>query len=127
MGQDESVGQVGGERGRRLPLELAELLTPPLEHALNHPLRRGLLRALNRSDHPRAAAELVDDCLPTTNVTLLNYHAAVLERCDLLRVIENDVAGEGFGRRYASGVAEDVQIIAVLSATEASDRAGALG
>lgn len=122
MGQEESAGQVGGKQSRRLPLELAELLTPPLEHALNHPLRREVLRALNRTDRPRSAAELVDDCLPATSVTLLNYHAAVLERCDLLRVIENDVAGEGYGRRYASNVTEDVQIIAILSASELLDR-----
>jgi DNA-binding transcriptional ArsR family regulator len=103
-------------------VELAELLTPPLEHALNHPLRREILRALNRSDRPRTAAELVSACPPATSVTLLNYHAAVLERCDLVRAIETDVAGEGFSRHYASNVAEDVQIIAILSATEALDR-----
>ena len=83
---------------------------------------REVLRALNRSGRPRGAAELVADCLPATSVTLLNYHAAVLERCDLVRVIENDVAGEGFSRRYASNVTEDVQIIAILSAIEAPDR-----
>ena len=120
MGQDETVGQLPG-KSSRLPVELAELLTPPLEHALNHPLRREILRALNRSDRPRTAAELVS-ALPATSVTLLNYHAAVLERCDLVRAIENDVAGEGFSRQYASNVAEDVQIIAILSATEAQDR-----
>lgn len=121
MGQDEPVGQLRG-RSSRLPVELAELLTPPLEHALNHPLRREILRALNRSDRPRTAAELVSACPPATSVTLLNYHAAVLERCDLVRAIETDVAGEGFSRHYASNVAEDVQIIAILSATEALDR-----
>jgi DNA-binding transcriptional ArsR family regulator len=121
MGQDETVGQVRGKQNR-LPLELAELLTPPLEHALNHPLRREILRALNRSGRPGSAAELVDACRPATNVTLLNYHAAVLERCDLVRVIESDVAGEGFGRRYASNVTEDVQVIAILSAAEIIDR-----
>jgi DNA-binding transcriptional ArsR family regulator len=122
MGREETVGQVHGRKSRRLPLELAELLTPPLEHALNHPLRREVLRALNRSDRPRSAAELVSASLPQTSVTLLNYHAAVLERCDLVRAIENEVAGEAFSRRYSSNVAEDVQIIAILSATEALDR-----
>ena len=122
MGQDETVGPLRGTSSRRLPVELAELLTPPLEHALNHPLRREILRALNRSDRPRTAAELVRACLPAPSVTLLNYHAAVLERCDLVRAIENEVAGEGFSRHYASSVAEDVQIIAILSATEALDR-----
>lgn len=121
MGQDETGGRTKG-RQPRLPLELAELLTPPLEHALNHPLRREVLRALHRSEGPRSASELVDVCQPATSVTALNYHAAVLERCDLVRVIENDVAGEGFNRRYASTVSEDVQIIAILGATEPLDR-----
>ncbi len=121
MGIDEPAGNPP-DQSRRLPLELAELLTPPLEHALNHPLRREVLRALNRSARPCGAGELVSACLPTTSVTLLNYHAAVLERCDLVRVIDNEVAGEGFSRSYASNVSEDVQIIAILSATEAQDR-----
>lgn len=121
MGQDKTAGQLRANHQNRLPLELAELLTPPLEHALNHPLRRDILRALAGADQPRSAAELVA-ALPATNVTLLNYHAAVLERCDLVRIVEGDVAGEGPGHRYTSNVTEDVQIVAILSATEAADR-----
>ncbi len=121
MGQDETAGPIRNRRGR-LPLELAELLTPPLEHALDHPLRREILRALNRSDRPLGAAELVTESLAVGNVTQLNYHAAVLERCDLVRVIDSDIAGETLGRQYASTVSEDVQIITILGAMEALDR-----
>ena len=120
MGIDEPAGNPP-DQSRRLPLELAELLTPPLEHALNHPLRRDVLRALNRVGEPLTAPELAAS-IPVASITLINYHAAVLERCDLLRATENAVAGDGFGRRYASNVAADVQIIAILGATETMDR-----
>lgn len=122
MAKEEMVGRVRSAHTRRLPLELAELLTPPLEHALNHPLRREILRALNESDEPLSAAELVAASLPKTSVTLVNYHASVLETCDLVRIAENELAGESPVRRYASTVTEDVQILAVLGATEALDR-----
>ncbi len=122
MGQDEKVRDIDEKRDPRLPLELAELLTPPLEHALNHPLRREIVRALNRSDRPRSAAELGETGLRNASVTLLNYHAAVLEGCDLVRVEDNGGTGEGVGRRYSSNVTEDVQVIAILGATEAFDR-----
>lgn len=118
MGQDESVGCAGGPG--RLPAELAELLTPPLVHALNHPLRRQILRVLNSGGQPRSAAELTT-AVTGASVTLLSYHASVLERCDLVRMSENEVAGEGQNRRYASNVTEDVQILAILGATEALD------
>jgi len=122
MAPDETVGQIRGKHSGRLPLELAELLTPPVEHALNHPLRREILRSLTQSNQPRSAAELVATSLPKTNVTLLNYHVGVLETSDLVRVIENETAGAGFTRRYVSTVGEDVQILAILGATESLDR-----
>jgi DNA-binding transcriptional ArsR family regulator len=122
MGNEDTLGQVSGARNRRLPVELAELLTPPLEHALNHPLRRELLRTLHQGGSPRSATELADSSQPELTVTLVNYHAAVLQTCDLVRDTEADVGGDGSTRSYASNVAEDVQILAVLSATESLDR-----
>jgi DNA-binding transcriptional ArsR family regulator len=121
MEKEETLGQLWNGTDR-LPAELAARLTPPLEHALNHPLRREILRALNRTGQPHDAAELVAESRHATNVTLVNYHAAVLERCDLLRVVEREVAGEGFGRRYVSNVTEDVPVLTVLTASDMLDR-----
>lgn len=121
MAQEESTGEIRGKHARRLPVEFAELLSPPLEHALNHPLRREILRALNQSEAPRSAGELVTASLPKTGVTLINYHAGVLENCEVVRVAESEPNGEGITRRYASNVANDPQIAAILDATEPLD------
>lgn len=122
MGQEETFGPIRGKHARKLPLELAELLTPPVEHALNHPLRREILRALNASDEPRSAGEIVSGSLPKTGVTLVSYHASVLESADVLRVAEVEPSNESFARRYSSNVANDPQIVAILGATESLDR-----
>jgi DNA-binding transcriptional ArsR family regulator len=121
MAQEETAGQIRGKHARRLPLEFAELLEPPVEHALNHPLRRSILRALNQSDGPRSAGEIATESLPKTGVTLINYHAAVLETCDIVRIAEDDPNGQSLARRYSSNVANDPQIAAILGATEPLD------
>jgi DNA-binding transcriptional ArsR family regulator len=122
MAKEESSDQFRGEQGRRLPLELAELVAPPIEHALNHPLRREILRALNQSEGPRSAGEIATGSLPKAGVTLINYHAGVLESCEVVRIAEVDPAGESIARRYASNVADDPQIAAILGATEPLDQ-----
>ncbi len=122
MGQEETSGPLRGKRAHKLPLELAELLTPSVEHGLNHPLRREILRALNACDEPRSAGELVTRSLPKTGVTLISYHASVLEGCDVLRVSEVVPGEESFFRRYSSNVVDDPQIVAILVATESLDR-----
>jgi DNA-binding transcriptional ArsR family regulator len=121
MAQEETAGQIRGMRAPRLPIEFAELLDPPVEHALNHPLRRDILRALNQSDGPRSAGEIATESLPKTAVTLINYHASVLETCDIVRIAEDEPSGRSLSRRYASNVANDAQIVAILGATEPLD------
>ena len=121
MAQEETDGRIRGKHARRLPTEFAELLDPPVEHALNHPLRREILRALNQCDGPRSAGEIATECLPKTGVTLINYHAAVLETCEIVRISEEEPNGQGLTRRYASNVANDTQIAAILGATEPLD------
>jgi hypothetical protein len=124
MSSGEGDEQIRGKNGRRLPMEFAELLTPPMEHALNHPLRREIVRALNQSTEPRSAGEIVTGSLPKTGITTISYHAAVLERCDILRIAEVEPAGESLTRRYVSNVANDIQIVAILGATESLDNLG---
>jgi len=121
MAEDEAVGDFRGKNGGRLPIELAELLSPPAQHALNHPLRREIMRSLHQSEGTRSAAEIVSTKLPRTGVTLVNYHAGVLANCKLIDLATTEAAGDGLVRRYASTVSDDVQIIAVLGATEPLD------
>ncbi|MBK5220756.1 MAG: hypothetical protein JJE35_13420 [Thermoleophilia bacterium] len=124
MDIDETAGPMRGNHARRLPIEFAELLTPPVEHALNHPLRREIVRALNQSEAARSAGELATESLPKTAVTLINYHAGVLATCEVLRVAESEPNGESITRRYASNVANDPQIAAILGATKPLDNRG---
>jgi hypothetical protein len=121
MAQEETAGQSRGRHARRLPIEFAELLDPPVEHALNHPLRRDILRVLNERDGPRSAGEIAVESLPKTAVTLINYHASVLATCDVVRIAEDEPSGQSLARRYASNVANDAQIVAILGATESLD------
>lgn len=121
MAKEETADQFPG-RDQRLPAEFAELLTPPVQHALNHPLRREIMRRLNESNEARSAAEIVANGLSKTPLTLINYHAGVLESCDLIQRLETEAADENLSRRFASTVTEDVQIIAILGATEPLDR-----
>jgi DNA-binding transcriptional ArsR family regulator len=124
MAKEETTGQIRGKHARRLPIELAAQLAPPVEHALNHPLRREILRSLNQSEGPRSAGEIATGSLPKTGVTLINYHATVLETCEVVRVAETESNGESHARRYASNVAGDPQIAAILGATEPLDNLG---
>jgi len=123
MAEDDFANEIHSTRDQGLPQELTELLPPRLERALGHPLRRQILRALNR-DHDGGlnALELASSVEPATGATQLNYHAGVLETCDLIRVVEAGAASVSGGRRYASTASRDVQIVAILAATERGDR-----
>lgn len=121
MGQDDAAGSTDGKPRKRLPIELAELLTPPQEHALNHPLRREIMRSLHRAKAPQTGTEMVAGIPLKTSVSSVNYHAGVLEGSDLVRVLDEQMTAPPFCRRYASSATEDVHILAILAATEASD------
>jgi hypothetical protein len=122
MAEDDFADEKRSTREQGLPEELTELLPPRLERALNHPLRRQILRLLNRDKNGGLSAiDLASAVKPTTGATQLNYHAGVLETCDLIRVVDADGPSSGTGRRYASTASRDVQIVAVLAATERID------
>ncbi len=124
MAQEENTDGFGGSHARRLPLELAELLAPEVEHALNHPLRRQILRTLGQSEKPRSAAEIVATGLPQAALAQVSYHAMVLESCDVIRVSEVVQDGGRSARRYTSNVVNDLQVVTVLGATEPLDHLG---
>jgi DNA-binding transcriptional ArsR family regulator len=104
----------------RLPAGLAAMLGPELQDALDHPFRRDVLRALDRSGRARSVAELGAE-LPALRRGQLSYHLRVLRR---LGVVASEAAGDGAGPHalYASAVFEDDGVRAVLRATERWDR-----
>lgn len=122
MAQGDTVNHISGKQGHPLPPELSAELTAPLRHALDHHLRREILRTLHRGDDPRSPGEIAA-ALPTeTSVSLISYHAHVLENCGSLGLAEVQPAGETLSRRYTSKLAGDPQIVAILQATEPLDR-----
>ncbi|HEX5592171.1 MAG TPA: helix-turn-helix domain-containing protein [Solirubrobacterales bacterium] len=103
----------------RLPGQPTKL-EPKLQDALDHPVRRELLRTLNRSARSRSTVEIRADLQPF-RPSQLSYHLQVLRRSG---VVASDVADRdatGSGPRYASEVAEDGEVRAVLRATERGD------
>jgi DNA-binding transcriptional ArsR family regulator len=84
--------------------------------ALNHPLRRQILRALIASDQPLSPSEIVAT-VPGASVSTISYHALVLE------------SSGAVGRTKAGGASEDryraadpdPETIAILEATRAED------
>jgi len=122
MAQGETVDHISGKRGHPLPPDLSVDLTPPQRHALEHHLRREILRTLHRSDGPRSPAEIAAALPAETSVSLVSYHAHVLESCDSLSLADVEPTGETLARRYTSKVAGDTRIVAILQATEPLDR-----
>jgi len=88
-------------REDRLPGALAARLEPKLQDALDHRVRRELLRSLNRGGRSRSTAELRAE-LRAVRPSQLRYHLQVLRRSGV--------------------VAGDEKVKAVLRATERIDR-----
>jgi DNA-binding transcriptional ArsR family regulator len=113
-------GSLEMEEGR-LSGQLAAMLKPEFHDALDHPIRREVLRALSRSDQPRGVAEIGAE-LHSFRLSQLSYHLQVLRRAGTVAL---SPAGRGTDRGralYASEVDGDGQVKAVLRATEQWDR-----
>jgi DNA-binding transcriptional ArsR family regulator len=103
----------------RLFARLAARLDPELQGALNHPVRREVLRSLNRGGRPSDFAEVAID-LPGFPRNQLRYHLAVLRQSGAIAAI--GVSPELSHPRFTSQVRDDERVRAVLRATEARDR-----
>ncbi|HET9593867.1 MAG TPA: helix-turn-helix domain-containing protein [Solirubrobacterales bacterium] len=105
----------------RLSTRLAETLDPKLQDALDHPVRREVLRTLNRSGRSRAVSELGVE-LNGFPLSQLNYHLQVLAQ---LGTVGADSTHLRFGQahaHYASEVSDRKEVLVVLRATERLDR-----
>jgi|SRR3954447_3513619 len=105
----------------RLAARLAAGLEPKLQDALDHPVRREVLRALSQGGGSHSVAEIGAE-LRAFGLGQLGYHLQVLRRSGAVASVAVDL-GTGQNRaRYASEVCEDAQVRAVLRATEQGDR-----
>lgn len=102
----------------RLAAELAATLEPRLQDALDHPVRREVLRRLNECGEGGTARQIVPDLRPI-GISQVNYHLQVLARDE---IVVFDGFGPGDGPAYISTVVEEPQVLKVLRATEEWDR-----
>lgn len=112
--------RVGGGDGR-LTVELAASLEPHLQDALNHPVRREVLRVLRNGEGSQGVTAILGGLAPVTRGEV-SYHLQILQRAGAVAVDEGRPDLAGRERRYESTVSEVPQVGAVLRATEAFDR-----
>ena len=105
-----------------LPSQFADQLSATARDALGHPVRRQILRTLNASTEPQSPSEIGAVALPHVNLSVINYHAQVLEVCGSVALSDTRQVSGGIARLYASKVADDEQVAAVLQATRGLDR-----
>jgi DNA-binding transcriptional ArsR family regulator len=87
--------------------------------ALNHRLRRQILRILHAAGEPRSpsriAAQLQED------LSGISYHVKVLVGLDVIGLVEKRQAGGTFEHVYTSKVADDRIATELLAATREAD------
>jgi DNA-binding transcriptional ArsR family regulator len=105
----------------KLPTQLATQLPLKTRDALGHPVRREILRTLNAGADPRSAGEIAA-AFPEVSLSVLTYHAQVLENRGTITVTTGGEEPGGASRLYSSTVSDDERIASILRATRESDR-----
>jgi DNA-binding transcriptional ArsR family regulator len=105
----------------RLSDELAAILEPKVQDALDHPLRREILRVLHAKERPCGLMEVAGE-LRAFAQSEVSYHLRVLQGAGAVFADGAQPAVSGGGKIYRSTLAEDAGVIAALKVTELPDR-----
>lgn len=112
--------------GSRLSHSLAMMLEPELQEALDHPVRREILRSVNRRGDPPAIPAEIASRLSRWRLAQLSYHAQVLTDAAALvgpiEEFEEPFPNEIGHFDHLTHLAERPQVVAVLQAMERPDR-----
>jgi DNA-binding transcriptional ArsR family regulator len=98
----------------------SQRMSPLLIQALNHPLRRTLLRALHNSDGARSPVQLSK--MIGEDVSSIDYHIKILASLGAaVKTSDRQVRGarENF---FLSKVSDHEQMVTILADTERDDR-----
>ncbi len=93
---------------------------PDVDHAIGHPIRREILRALLGAPAAMTVSEL-DELIPTANISTLNYHVAVLEREECVARAGEIVLSNGVLPTFAATVADDPYVAGILDSSRQGD------
>lgn len=105
----------------RLGDELAAILEPKLQVALDHPTRREILRVLH-AEGACGLAEILHRLYPSIR-SGVSYHVHVLREARSVVVDGSRPALRGRDEIFRSAVSDDPEVLAVLAVTKRSDRA----
>jgi len=94
---------------------------PELLKALNHPLRRRILRALHEAGEARSPRELSQDLgVPLSNVS---YHVRVLRSKDVIALTDRRPVRGSSEHFYISVLPENTMVVQLLESIAQEDRA----
>lgn len=91
--------------------------------ALNHPVRRQILRILIDSGKAHDSREIIAAGLPDLSVSTVGYHVRVLESAGMISR-SGGSAGDESTYRFAATAGDDPEVVALLEATRDTDVAG---
>ncbi|MGV1050232.1 MAG: hypothetical protein ACOYD4_17090 [Solirubrobacterales bacterium] len=94
-------------------------MSPEVRHALNHPVRRRILRVLSDSRAARSPAAVATLIHPNPGVSVVSYHLGVLDQLGCVRLLR--AAGQA-APLCESSVEGDEEITSILQATRQLDR-----
>jgi predicted transcriptional regulator len=92
-------------------------------NALNHHVRRRILRTLIDSGEAQRPAEIVATGLPDHSVSVVGYHVRVLESAGIVGRTESGPADGESAYRCVDAVCEDPEVVTLLEATRDADLA----
>jgi DNA-binding transcriptional ArsR family regulator len=105
---------------RKLPPEVVDGLAPHQQRALDHPIRRQILRVLSRTSNPQTLVDLCEG-IPETSISTIGYHLLVLEECGFVSV-SGVLTGPGDAERhFASNIADNRVVMLALQETQELD------
>lgn len=92
-----------------------------LAMALDHPLRRELLRILDNGEV--LSPEHLTEIVATRSLSNVAYHVKVLADCGALALSRRELSGEPGEHLYVSRVSDNQKVAAILKETKDEDRA----
>lgn len=92
-----------------------------LIRALNHVLRRRILRLLHEAVDPSSPVRLAKDL--SESLSNVSYHVRILESFGALKKVRERQVRGAIEHFYASQVGENPSVVALLKATKDSDEA----
>jgi len=111
----------GGRWKKGLPPDLGFGMSARTRQALEHPVRRIILRHLHETGKAESPVEMVP-LVEGLTLGLASYHAGILRDSGVTRMDRTAQVRGATQHFYVSAVAGDSEVEEVLAATEAADR-----